>query len=360
VQITAGRVQVTMCALHAGVCQTRAPGNFGTRKIMETSAIIGAARQLFIGGVVALAAQGVFAQATPWPEKPIRIIVPFAPGGPPDTIARLISPKLTESLGQPIVIENRTGAGGNIGTVAVAKSPADGYTMLITSSAYAVNTAFTESGYNAERDFAPVTIVAAQPNVIFIHPSVPAKTLAELMAYAKTRKLAYAAPGSGTTPHLTGENLFNIVGKLDMPAAQFRGAGPAATAVVGGEPPVGSLAMTAPLQMIKAGRLRALAVSSAKRIASLPDVPTLAESGYPDMLDYTWVGVFAPAGTPPALVNKFYDTINRVVQSADTRERIQALSFDIISEPPARTAEYVKSEVARWGQLVKKTGVKPE
>jgi tripartite-type tricarboxylate transporter receptor subunit TctC len=340
---------------------------------MQTSATMGAATagrgrpawpraagRLLVGAIAALAAHGVCAQAAAWPDKPVRIIIPFAPGGPPDTIARLLSPKLTEILGQPMVIENRTGAGGNIGTVAVAKSPADGYTVLITSSAYAVNTSFPDSGYSAERDFAPVTIVAAQPNVVVAHPGLPVKTLTEFIAYARTRKLAFSSPGSGTTPHLTGENLFNIAAKLGIPAAHFRGAGPAVTAVLGGEPPVGVMAMTAPLPHIRAGKLRALAVSSARRIASLPDVPTLVESGYPDMLDYTWVGVFMPAGTPAAAVNRLYDAMQRVLQTPDIKERVAGLAFDPITEPPARTVEYVKSEVVRWGEVVRKSGVKPE
>jgi tripartite-type tricarboxylate transporter receptor subunit TctC len=301
-----------------------------------------------------------FAQPAAWPAKPLHFVVPFAPGGPPDVIARLIGPKLSEILGQPAIVDNRAGAGGNIGTAAVAKAAPDGYTVLMTSSAFAVNVSFLDAGYSVERDFVAVTVIAAQPNVIFVHPGVPARTLAEFFAYAKERKLAFASPGSGTTPHLTGENLFNIVGKLGLPAVHFRGAGPAAAAVVAGEPPVGSMAVTAPLPFIKAGRLRALAVSSAKRIAALPEVPTLVESGYPAMLDYTWVGLFLPSGTPAAVVQKLYDAVRLALQSPEVKERMEGLAFDAIAEPPARTAEYVKAEIAKWGQVVRATGAKPD
>jgi tripartite-type tricarboxylate transporter receptor subunit TctC len=301
-----------------------------------------------------------FAQPAAWPAKPLHFVVPFAPGGPPDVIARLIGPKLSEILGQPAIVDNRAGAGGNIGTAAVAKAAPNGYTVLMTSSAFAVNVSFLDAGYSVERDFVAVTVIAAQPNVIFVHPGVPARTLAEFFAYAKERKLAFASPGSGTTPHLTGENLFNIVGKLGLPAVHFRGAGPAAAAVVAGEPPVGSMAVTAPLPFIKAGRLRALAVSSAKRIAALPEVPTLVESGYPAMLDYTWVGLFLPSGTPAAVVQKLYDAVRLALQSPEVKERMEGLAFDAIAEPPARTAEYIKAEIAKWGQMVRATGAKPD
>src|SRR5438552_3422375 len=206
-----------------------------------------------------------------WPGKPVRFIAPFAPGGPVDIIARLLGLKLTESLGHQIIIDNRAGAGGNIGTAAVAKSAPDGYTTLITSSAFAVNVSlFPDAGYSAERDFIPTVIVASQPNLIFVNANYPPKTLVELLSLAKSTETAFASPGSGTTPHLTGENLFNVVAKLGMTPIHFRGAGPAVTAVVSGEPAIGSMAISGPLPHIKSGRLRELAVSSARRVRALP------------------------------------------------------------------------------------------
>jgi len=308
---------------------------------------------LWVAGIAACHAQE-------WPVKPLRLIVPFAPAGPADIIARLVGQKLNEYLGQQIIIDNRGGAGGNIGAAAVAKSPADGYTVLATTSALAVNmTLYSNPGY-AERDFTPIVGVASQPNMIFVNSSVPAKTLADLFNLAKTSKLAYASPGSGTTPHLTGENLFNVVAKLNMTPIHFRGAGQAVVAVVSGEPPVGSMAISGPLPQVRAGKLRVLAVSSAKRNAAIPDVPTFAEAGYPGIEDYTWIGMFAPAGTPSPVVQKLNESVNRAIRSPDFLERIAASAFDPLGGSQQQFADYFKAEIAKWGKVVRDTGAKPD
>ena len=301
------------------------------------------------------------AQAQPWPAKPVRIVIPFAPGGPADIIARLTGQKLQEILGQPFVVESRAGAGGNIGAAAVAKSPADGYTALVTTSAMAVNVTLTpNAGYDAERELIPVVVVAKQANLVFVHPSVQAKNLAELLAFAKSTKLSFASPGSGTTPHLTAENLFNVISKLDMPAIHFRGAGPSAAAVVAGEPSVGAGAIATPLPFVKSGKLRAIAVSSAARVASLPEVPTFAESGFPGFEDETWVAIFLPAGTPSEVVQKLNATVNQALQSADLKERLVALAFEPVGGTSQQFAAYFKAEVAKWGKVVRAGNIKAD
>ena len=313
---------------------------------------------------LAIAAMSVFAGACfaqDWPSKPVRIIVPFAPGGPVDIIARIVGVKLNDAFGQQFVIENRTGAGGNIGAAAVAKSAPDGYTVLITSSAIAVNVSlYSDPGYNAERDFLAVAIPASQPNMIIVNASMPAHTLPELISQSKGKKIAFASPGSGTTPHLTGENILRVIAKLDVTPIHFRGAGLAVTAVVQSEPPIGCMAISGPLAQVKAGKLRALAVSSAKRIPALPDVPTFAEAGFPGIEDYTWVGVFLPAGTPAAIAQKLNDAVNRAIESPDVRERLAANAFDPVGGSQQKAAEYVKTEIVKWAKVVRDTGAKPD
>ncbi|HEX6413874.1 MAG TPA: tripartite tricarboxylate transporter substrate binding protein [Burkholderiales bacterium] len=304
-----------------------------------------------------LAAGTAFGQ--PFPSKPIRMVVAFPPGGPVDVVARLLSPKMSETLGQSIVIENVGGGGGNIAAQRVAKSAPDGYTVLAHSSAYAVNpTLIGNLGFDAEKDMTAIAVVASQANLIFVHADFPAKSLKELLERARTEKLAFASPSSGTTPHLTGENLFRLRAKVDITHIPFKGAGPAMTAVLGGQPPIGVLAGTAPLPHVKAGKIRVLAVSSAKRLASLPDVPTLNELGFSGMEDYTWVGLFVPAGVSAEVAQKLNAALLAAVRSPEVKERLEALAFDITAAPLAETATYVKSELAKWGKVVRETGAK--
>jgi tripartite-type tricarboxylate transporter receptor subunit TctC len=318
----------------------------------------GGLMKILVAVLAALLSSGAAAQA--WPTKPVRIIVPFAPGGPTDIVARLAGQKLGDILGQPMVIESRAGAGGNIGTAAVAKSAPDGYTVLLTSSAFAVNVTLSPNAGYTERDFIPIANLAQQANLLFVHPDLPAKTLAELLALVKGGRFAFASPGVGTTPHLTAENLFNVTRKLDVTPIHFKGAGPSAAAVVSGEPKIGAGAVSTPLAFVKAGKLRAIAVSSANRIPTLPDVPTFAEAGIPGVEDYTWIAMFVPAGTPPAVVQRLSDAVNQVLREPEMRERLVALAFEPVGGTPQAFAAYVRAEIAKWGKVVKDGNIKAE
>ena len=299
------------------------------------------------------------ALAQPYPNKPIRVAVAFPPGGPVDIIARLLGPKLTDALGQPVVVENKVGASGNIATTEVARSAPDGYTLLTHSSAYAVNpTLYSNAGYDPSKDLVPVAVVASQANIILVNAAFPANTLDELRQKMLAGKLAFGSPGSGTTPHLTAQNLFHVRWKADVTHIPFKGAGPMIPAMLSGEPPIGCMAGSAPMANIKSGRLRALAVSSGKRLAQLPDVPTLAELGYAGMEDYTWVGVFAPAGTPAEVVQKLNEAIVRIAHDPEIKKRLDALAFEVTAAPLRETSDYVKSEVVKWARVVREVGAK--
>jgi tripartite-type tricarboxylate transporter receptor subunit TctC len=297
----------------------------------------------------------------PYPNKPIRMLVAFPPGGPVDIIARLVGPKMADSLGQPVIVENKVGASGNVATTEVARSAPDGYTILAHSSAYAVNPSlFSNAGYDPVKDLVAIAVAAQQANIVLVNSSVPAKTLDDLKNAMAKDKLAFASPGAGTTPHLTAENLFHVRWKADVTHVPFKGAGPAVTGLLSSQPPIGCMAGSAPMVHIKSGKFRALAVSSAKRLAQLPDVPTLNELGYTGMEDYTWVGIFAPAGTPPDIAQKLNDAVLKAVQSPDVRERLDALAFEATASPLKQTSDYVKSEVQKWSSVVKATGAKVE
>ena len=302
------------------------------------------------------------AGAQSWPVHPVRVIVPFAPGGPTDVMARILAIKLSESLGQQFIVENRPGAGGNIGMGLVAKAAPDGYTVLVASSSYVVNPSlYAKPGYDPYKDFAPVTVAAASPNVIVVHPSVQAKTLQELVALIRANpgKFSYAQPGTGTTPHLSGE-LFKLTFKLDIVNIPFNGAGPAVTSTVGNQTPVAVVAMPPATPHIKSGALRALAVTGARRSGALPDVPTMAESGAPGQEAETMQGVLVPAGTPREIIERLQHEIAKIVALPDVKQRLATLGFDPVASTPEEFAVYIKSEIAKWAKVIREANIKVE
>jgi tripartite-type tricarboxylate transporter receptor subunit TctC len=300
---------------------------------------------------------GTLAHAA-WPEKPIRIVVAFPPGATTDIIARAFSAPLSEALGQPVVIENRPGAGGNIATVAVARSPADGYTFLMHSVAYAVNPSlYAKAGYEVGKDLASVAIAGVSPNILYVHPSVKANTLPELLALAKTDKLSYASSGNGTTTHLGAELLFRNLAKVDVQHVPFSPAA-AANAVVSGQVPLGSTSVPPVVQLAKAGKVRPIAVTSARRSGAMPDVPTVAELGYPGFESNTWIGVFAPAGTPEEILQRVNTEINKLLASKAIADNFSAQSLEAVRMDRAATEAYVAAEARKWGAVVKETGAR--
>jgi len=299
--------------------------------------------------------------AASYPDKPIKLVVSFPPGGPVDIAARIVGARLTDVLKQSVFVDNKTGAAGNVGTQQVAKSPNDGYTFLVTSSSYAVNPSLygDKAGYSP-KEFAPVIVIATQPNVVSVNEKVPVRTLAELRSLATKEKMAFSSPGSGTTPHLTCENLFHIIWKNDSTHIPYRGAGPASVAVVGGETPIGCTAVAGVFQFHKQGKVRILAVSSTERLADLPDIPTMAELGFPQIKDYTWVAVLAPAGTPPEIINQMNLAIQKVIDEPETKDKLQQAGLIPVGGSAQKTNMYINDELKHWSKVVIETKAKAE
>jgi len=289
-----------------------------------------------------------------WPTQPVRLIIPSAPGGPTDLMARVISPGLSARLGQSMLVVNRAGAGGNIGVVAAKTAPADGYTLLIASTGFVVNVSlYREPGYDAFKDFLPITELGSSPNVIMAHPSSGIASVKQLIDKAKADKdkLNVINPGQGSTPHLTAE-LLQIHAGIGIENIPYNGAGPAIAALVAGTTPVGITALPPALPHVKSGALRALAITGERRWPDLPDIPTMQESGYPDLVSETFQGMYAPSGTPSAIVERVARETLEVLKDAEVLAKLRAAGFDVRAAGPAGLARRVAKEVPMWRDVI--------
>jgi tripartite-type tricarboxylate transporter receptor subunit TctC len=294
-------------------------------------------------------------EAQPYPSKAIRFIVPYAAGGATDIITRVVSPRLADGLNQQIVVENRPGAGAIIGTSLLAKSPADGYTLMMAEIAHGANPALhSKLPYDTTKDFTPVSLVALLPTILVVHPSLPVKSVKQLVALAKARpgQLSYSSSGVGSANFLATE-LFKSEMGLDVVHIPYQGGGQAIVSVVSGEAQMLFVTVPPALPHVKSGRVRVLALTGAKRIAALPDVPTIAEAGIPGFEISLWVGVLAPAGTPESVVTRLHGEIVRALAVPDVRERIAGLGAEVVGSTPQELDRYIRAEIARWSKVIK-------
>jgi tripartite-type tricarboxylate transporter receptor subunit TctC len=300
-----------------------------------------------------LASGAAFAQST-YPNHPVKIIAPFAAGGPSDLIGRILADKLSLSLKQRFYVEDHAGAGGNIGMTQVARSAPDGYTILVASSSFSVNPSlYATPAYDPFKDFAPVTLAVDSPNMLLVHPSMPVKTLKELVALlqANPGKYAIANSGLGTTPMLAAE-LFKLSFRLNATSVPYNGGAPAVQAIVSGQAPIGFATLPPAYPQVVSGNLRGLAVTSAKRAATLPNVPTMAEAGAPDQESDTMQGIFVPAGTPPEVIALLNREIVKALAIPDVQAKCKELGFDIVADTPEQFSAYLKKEVDRWHRVI--------
>ena len=310
----------------------------------------------------ALLAAGVAWGQDGFPAKPIRMISPFPAGGSVDLVARLIAAKLPEFIGQQVVVENRSGASGNIGTEVVARAAPDGYTLLVNTIPFIANAfLYSKLPYDPLNDFIPLMQISESPSLLAVHPSVPARSVKELLALARSRpgELNYGSAGPATNPHIAGE-LFNLLGKVNIQAVHFKGGGPAIIAAISGEVGILFTNFAETSEFAKAGRLRALGVSGTKRMPTMPEVPTIAEAGVPGYEFTTWHGMWVPKNTPRTIVALLNDRLKKTMAAPDQRKRFQDRGLDVIASSPEEFAAHVQSEYKKWGRVIKERGMKAE
>jgi tripartite-type tricarboxylate transporter receptor subunit TctC len=315
-----------------------------------------------IAGLSALVIGAVPAKAQTYPAHAVRAIVAFAPGGVTDTFARLMAQKLSENLGQQFYVDNVTGATGNIGTAQAAKAPPDGYTLLFAFSSYVVNpTLFDKIPYDPDKDFDPVTLAVTSTTVLTVNPMVQATNVKELVALIKANpgKFSYSTAGAGTQAHLSGEQFRLLLG-LDLVHVPYNGGAPAIMAVVGGHTPIGFSSPAASIAQIRQGNVRALAVTGDKRSQIMPDVPTMAEAGYPQIVGESWVGVLVPAGTPKDIITLLQREIARIIAQPDMKSRLAELGYDPVASTPEQFGARIKTEIGTWAQVIRAAHIKPE
>jgi tripartite-type tricarboxylate transporter receptor subunit TctC len=328
--------------------------NAGRRRARNVLAAV-----LFGGGTCIACAASM---AQNYPTKPVRFVVPFAPGGGTDVIGRLIAQQLNEELGQPVVVDNRAGAGSALGAELVAKSPADGYTVLFGNISLAFNQALYASlPFNAVADFAPVTLTSVQPNVVVIHPAIAAQTLMEFAALARAKpgQITFSSAGIGSGTHLAGELLAQAL-KITLLHVPYRGTGPALTDTVGGQVQMMVSTFAPALPLVRSGRLRALGVTSAKRSSATPEIPTLIEAGVPGFDYSTWYGILAPARTPRPIVNILHRKTIAALAHAETKRKLEAQGVETATGTPAEFLAYIKSETDKWAKVVRAAGIPPQ